>query len=122
MINALIIDDSSFMRAWLKKVLEIHSIHVIAEAADGIEGIIEYKKHKPDLVLLDFVLPRMNGLQTLMQLKRINPNVMVIVCSSLGDTYTIEKFEKHGAYDFIQKPYFEHLGTVITRFKSDFIK
>ncbi|WP_406944148.1 response regulator [Halobacillus sp. SY10] len=122
MINALIIDDSSFMRTWLKKVLEIESIYVVAEAADGIEGIMEYKNHKPDLVLLDFVLPRMNGLQTLMQLKRINPDVMVIVCSSLGDAYTIEKFAKHGAYDFIQKPYFERLGTVITRFKSDFIK
>ncbi|WP_406946277.1 response regulator [Halobacillus sp. SY10] len=119
MINALIIDDSSFMRSWLKKVLEIESIHVIAEAANGIEGVIEFKNHEPDIVILDFVLPKMNGLQTLIQLKRINPQVIVIVCSSLGDKFTIEKFAKNGAYDFIQKPYFKRLPIVISRIKSD---
>ncbi|MBN9653258.1 response regulator [Halobacillus sp. GSS1] len=122
MINALIIDDSSFMRSWLKKVLEMESISVIAEAANGIEGIIEYKTHSPDLVILDFVLPKVNGLQTLIQLKRINPNVRVIVCSSLGDKFTIERFAKHGAYDFIQKPYFGRLPTVIARLKPEIIE
>ncbi|MBX0356063.1 response regulator [Halobacillus sp. Nhm2S1] len=122
MINALIIDDSSLVRSWLKKVLKVESIQVIAEAANGMEGIIEYKIHSPHLVILDFVLPKMNGLQILIQLKRINPDVRVIVCSSLGDAFTIDKFAKHGAYDFIQKPYFERLPTVITRLKTVMIE
>ncbi len=104
--SILIIDDEINVRNVGKILLEALGYRVIT-AENGNEGIELYKKKKDkiDLVLLDYVMPDMNGKQTFSAIKAINPNVKVIVVSGYSKSGGIEQLLKNGAIGFIQKPF-----------------
>ncbi|WP_253924317.1 response regulator [Halobacillus sp. A5] len=111
----MIIDDSLFMRNWLTSILEAHSFKVTVEADNGVEGIIQYAEHLPDVVLLDVVMPRMSGTKTLEELLRQHPEAKVIICSSVDDQQQMDLCAKIGAFDFVQKPFFERIPSILER-------
>lgn len=76
----LIADDSSTVRRILAKFLEDRrGIHVCGEASNGLEAVEEARRLRPDLVLLDLAMPEMNGAEAASVLKKMMPNMFIIV-------------------------------------------
>jgi YesN/AraC family two-component response regulator len=83
MVKILIIDDEAPIRKMLKKVLEKNNFEVV-DAQNGNQGIILFKEHHPDLVITDLIMPEKEGLETIRELKKINPDVEIIAISGGG--------------------------------------
>jgi DNA-binding NtrC family response regulator len=103
MNRVLIIDDDKIARLALSENLKDHGFFPL-EASGGREGIRIYQESKPPVVLLDLKMPEMDGIETMRELKRINPDVSVIIITAHGDIPTAVEATKLGAYDFITKP------------------
>ena len=104
-VRVLIIDDLAFMRAAIKSVLEEAGMEVAGEAENGKDGIFQYMRLRPDIVLLDIVMPVMDGITALQRLMRDDPEARVIMCSALGEQELIVRAIQLGARDFIVKPF-----------------
>jgi len=103
----LIVEDDKFLRALIIKKL-IQGDFKISEAVDGEEGIKKVKEGKPDLVLLDLILPGIDGFEVLNRMKK-DPdltNIPVIILSNLGQKEEIERGLKAGAVDYLVKAHF----------------
>jgi len=101
----LIVDDARFMRMLLKDILVKAGYDVIGEAANGKEAIELYKKLKPDLVTMDIIMPDMSGVDVVRELKKIDPNVKVIMVTAIGQQALVEEAIEAGAKDYIVKPF-----------------
>jgi two-component system chemotaxis response regulator CheY len=104
-IRVLIIDDLPFMRAAIRGVLEDGGIQIAGEAENGKEGLFLYMQTRPDIVLLDIVMPVMDGITALQKLMRQDSRARVIMCSALGEQELIVRAIQLGARDFIVKPF-----------------
>lgn len=105
--NILIIEDDKFLRELIAQKL-VNEGYKISEAVDGEEGLEKIKKEKPDLILLDLILPGIDGFAVLIEMKE-NPAVVqipVIILSNLGQRDDIEKGLKLGATDYLIKAHF----------------
>ncbi|MCW4003835.1 MAG: response regulator [Candidatus Bathyarchaeota archaeon] len=107
--SVLLVDDASFMRAVLKKIVLQGGHEVIAEASNGEEAINQYQNTKPDLVLMDIVMPptpkAKDGIEALKQIITTNADAKVVMCSSMGQQSLITEALKAGAKDFVIKPF-----------------
>ncbi|PNV62197.1 two-component system response regulator [Clostridium sp. chh4-2] len=101
----LVVDDALFMRAMLKKVLNEAGFDQVIEAVDGEEADLVYEKEKPDLVLMDISMPKLNGIEALKRIKKRDPEALVIMCSAVGQEAMIIEAMDAGAYEFIVKPF-----------------
>ena len=108
-MKLLIVDDAKLIHFLVKKILTANEITDIEfqDAYDGNEAIKIAKDFEPNLVLLDVVMPEKDGITTLKFLKAENPNINVIMVSSLGTEDKVSKALKLGASAFIQKPFDE---------------
>ncbi len=79
----------------------------VLEASDGQAAVDLYREHKPCLVIMDIVMPVLNGLDALIKIKEINPEAKVIMLSSSGTKSYLKKAVEAGADDFLQKPWDE---------------
>ncbi len=104
-MRILVVDDLPFMRSILSEIIQESGHLVAGEAGDGIECLSRYKALLPDLVLMDIVMPRMNGVEALKSLKKFQPGCKVIMCSSLSDEEKIIQAIRLGAVDYIVKPF-----------------
>ena len=111
----MLVDDSKFMRILLKRILLDSRYRVIAEAESGEKAVMLYYSHSPHIVVLDITLPNMNGISTLKEIKKINPQANVIMCSAMGTQDLIIEALKNGAKDFIVKPFFDELITTLNK-------
>jgi two-component system chemotaxis response regulator CheY len=109
MATVMIVDDASFMRAVLKKIVLQAGHEVIAEAANGDDAINQFQQSKPDLVLMDIIMPpgpkAKDGIEALKQIVAAEPSAKVIMCSSMGQQSLIVEAIKSGAKDFVVKPF-----------------
>ncbi|SHF41453.1 response regulator, partial [Caloramator proteoclasticus] len=105
-IKVLVVDDSAFMRKMISDIINSQrDMQVVSTARDGFEAIEKAKQLNPDVITLDVEMPKKNGLEALIELKKYT-NAQVIMLSSLtseGSNITIEALQL-GAFDFIQKP------------------
>ena len=112
----LLADDSRFMRNHLKRILNEANFKKIIEAESGIEAIEMYKKHSPDLVVLDITMPLLNGIDALKEIMITDSEANVVMCTSLGgQQFTINEALDNGAKDFIVKPYFHNLVAIVNK-------
>lgn len=102
--NILIIEDDGFLRDLLKKKLESFGFGVL-EAIDGDKGIKKTKEEKPDLILLDLLLPTTDGFEVLSKVKQdpATSSIPVIVLSNLGQKEDIDRCLNMGAIDYLIK-------------------
>jgi CheY-like chemotaxis protein len=117
----LLIDDDLSMRAFAARVLTDHG-HRVREATDGVIGLSRVAEQAPDLVLVDFVMPRMNGYHFLKALeqKGLIPEVPVILMSSLTDKVGARLLETTRAVECLKKPFDEPtLLAVVERHLAD---
>ncbi len=103
-LSVLLCDDSRALRMVTAQVLEDQGFRVVGEAADGIEAVDRFKALKPDVVLLDLVMPNRDGKQALHDILAIDPDARVVVLSSLGAQSDIEECLRAGARSYLQKP------------------
>lgn len=101
----LITDDATFMRMMLKDILSHAGFINLIEAKNGREAINLFKVEKPELILLDVTMPDMDGLKALEEIKDVNPDVKIIMCSSMGQEEIVSECFEKGADDFIMKPF-----------------
>ncbi len=105
MATALIADDSMFIRKSIRKVLEEMNFNKICEARDGLDAVAKTELFQPDLVLLDVIMPKMDGLTALVKIMTKTPT-RVLVMSAYDPTHANIAFQalEHGALDFLPKP------------------
>jgi DNA-binding response OmpR family regulator len=107
MAKILIIEDDKFLRELIARKL-IAENYEIVEAIDGEEGLKKIKEEKPDLVLLDLILPGIDGFEVLSKIKE-DPalsSIPVIILSNLGQREDVERGLKLGAVDYLVKAHF----------------
>jgi len=108
MPKILIADDSQFMRNMLKDILVKEGHKDNLEAEDGIEALrILKSKKKPDLILLDIIMPNLGGLGVLRKMKKSDVSKRVIVVSAVGQEKMKEEAKKLGVENYIVKPFRE---------------
>lgn len=103
----MIVDDAAFMRMMLKDILTRHGFEVVAEAENGSVAVEMYKEKKPDLVTMDITMPEMDGVTALKEIRKIDPNAQVLMCSAMGQQGMVIEAIQSGAKDFIVKPFQE---------------
>jgi DNA-binding NarL/FixJ family response regulator len=97
-IEVMIVDDHPVFRQGLRNILATHSdLHIVGEAADGYEAIKLAQKLLPDVVMMDINLPTLNGLQATRELKRLCPQVKVIMLTAYDDKEQIYHAIRAGA-------------------------
>jgi diguanylate cyclase (GGDEF)-like protein/PAS domain S-box-containing protein len=101
----LIVDDDMFMRGMLKNLLERQGYRVVV-AAEGTKAVEEFQRSRPDLVLMDAVMPVMDGFIACAELKKLKlgADVPVIMITSLDDEASVDKAFEVGAVEYITKP------------------
>ncbi|HWI54841.1 MAG TPA: response regulator [Desulfobacteria bacterium] len=116
MPKVLLVDDAAFMRMRCAKLLTENG-YSVDEAENGQEAVEKYQAIKPDLVLMDITMPIMDGLTAVAEIKKVDPDAKIVMCSALGQQNTVMSAIKAGAKDFIVKPYQpEKILSTIKRF------
>lgn len=114
MAKVLIIDDSRTSRRVLKNILLENGHEVIGEAEDGQIGYEKFIELEPDIVTLDITMPVLDGLGTLEKIMTLKEDANVIMVTAAGQKEKMVEAIKHGATEFIQKPFEpEQILTVI---------
>ena len=114
----LIIEDDKFLRELIVKKL-VKEGYEISEAVDGEEGVKKVKEEKPDLVLLDLILPGIDGFEVLSRTKE-DPalsQIPVIILSNLGQKEDVERGLGLGAIDYLIKAHFTP-GEIIEKIRA----
>ena len=99
----LVIDDEKDICDLFKKALTDEGYSVFT-ALDGISGLDIVRKSRPDVVLLDLKMPKMDGIEALQEIKKIDKNIVIIVITGFGTMDTARMAMKFGAFDYITKP------------------
>lgn len=115
--HILVVDDEKLVRDTVKSMLEIGGLHVLL-ASNGEEAIKIYTENKDQiaLILLDMTMPIMDGEETFRELRRINPEVKVLLSSGYNEKDILERFIGKGLTGFIQKPFV--LSTLLETIKN----
>lgn len=106
MMNRLmIVDDALIMRMKIKDIASAAGWNVVAEAKNGEEAVELYEQHQPDLVTLDMVMPKLDGLAALRAIRKSNPKAQVVMVSAVNQKAKLTDCITSGAMDFIIKPF-----------------
>lgn len=118
MKKILIVEDDKFLRELISQKL-IREDYDIIEAVDGEKGLKAIKEEKPDLVLLDLILPGIDGFEVLTKAKEdpAMKDIPIIILSNLGQKDDIERGLKIGAIDYLIKAHFTP-GEIVEKVKS----
>lgn len=101
----LIVDDAAFMRMMIRDILTKNGYEVCGEANDGAQAIERFKELRPDLITMDITMPEMDGINALKEIKKLDANAKVIMCSAMGQQAMVIDAIQAGAKDFIVKPF-----------------
>ena len=103
--TVLVIDDEEPVRQVASEILGYlgYSVVMAASGEDGVKRVREGMR--PDVVLLDVIMPGMNGFQTLRKLREIEPDLPILICTGYSDRKAAESLVTEGADGFVNKPY-----------------
>ncbi|HAS72783.1 MAG TPA: two-component system response regulator [Clostridiales bacterium UBA8960] len=104
-MKVLLVDDSKYMRHYIKTIVTEAGHVVVGEASDGQMGIDLYDELRPDVVFMDITMPVLSGFDSLKGIRQIDPKAVVIMCSAMGQQWLIRDSILEGAYDFVTKPF-----------------
>jgi two-component system, chemotaxis family, chemotaxis protein CheY len=103
-VSVLAVDDSKTMLAMIAAQLRGTDFELVATASSGAEAVEKYKQIKPELVLLDVVMPEVTGVDILERLMATDTGARVVMVSSVGSEDMVRDCLKKGAKSFLQKP------------------
>jgi two-component system nitrogen regulation response regulator GlnG len=107
----LVVDDEPEIRSLLAAVLQSKGFEVVS-AEDGAAALQQVQQEHPAVILMDLTMPRMGGMDALPEIKRLDPEVPVIICTAHTDLATAVRAMKLGAYDYLTKPFDVELLTL----------
>lgn len=108
MPKILIIEDDDQIRTLIKKMLENETDYDVVEAADGNQGIRQFKTHNPDLVITDIIMPDKEGIETIKDLRKEHSEVKIIAISGggrIGPYDYLDLAKRLGAQKVFEKPF-----------------
>ncbi|MCD6460389.1 response regulator [bacterium] len=115
-IKVMIVDDSSFVINKLRNIAEKAKFQIVGIANDGFEALTMFKECNPDVITMDINMPNMDGLATMKLIRQMNPNIKIIMLSSMSTKDKVIEALKYGAKNFITKPFSpERVVAVITQ-------
>lgn len=118
--RVLIVDDALIMRMRIKEIATDAGWVIAGEAANGEEGLARYRELAPDLTTLDIVMPKLDGVSVLREIKAENPAATVVMVSAVDQKGKLSECIRLGAADFIVKPFDkERLKSFFTRYGQD---
>ncbi|MGE5528021.1 MAG: response regulator [Patescibacteria group bacterium] len=103
--RVLVVDDAAFMRMMIKDILRKGGYQVVGEAEDGVRAIEKFRELKPDLVTMDITMPDMDGITAVKEIRKIDANAVIIMCSAMGQQAMVIDAIQAGAKDFVVKPF-----------------
>jgi CheY-like chemotaxis protein len=101
--RVVVVDDRPMMRLFVRNLLEELGYELAGEASNGAEGVEEVAKQRPDVVVMDWEMPVMNGLDATVRIKRADPAVSVVAFTSTDDDEVKEGFLSAGVCDYVTK-------------------
>ena len=103
-LRFLVVDDSVFARKNLARMVQSFGGRIAGEAGDGSTAITEYGRTRPDIVLMDIIMPCMEGIEAAERIVRHDPDARIVMVSSVGYQENIVAALQKGAKHFVQKP------------------
>ena len=104
MKKVIVIEDQTIMRDLICQLVEgYENMEIIAQSGDGAEGYELCLEHMPDLVILDIMLPNLNGSEVLRRLKAKNPKINILVFSAASSNSMVNRLLKSGVTGYIEK-------------------
>ena len=104
-VRVLVVDDAAFMRMMIKDILTKNGYEVVGEAENGMKALEKYQELKPDLVTMDITMPEMDGISAVKEIKKVDKNAKIVMCSAMGQQAMVIEAIQAGARDFIVKPF-----------------
>ena len=101
----IIVDDNDLIRTLLRGILRAEDCEIIGEARNGTLALELIEKSKPDIVLLDVLMPEMDGLETLQNIKQQYPEIIVVMITGRPSKDNVKESIDGGASGFIVKPF-----------------
>ena len=115
----LVVDDALIMRAMIKDIAQQAGWEIAGEATNGRECLERFRELSPDLVTLDIVMPELDGVKALRQLREEHPNAAVVMVSAIDQKEKLAECIRLGARDFIVKPFDrDHLRSLFQRYRG----
>jgi len=116
-IKVLIVDDEVALANTLAQRLQMRDLKV-GTAYDGEQALAKLNIDKPDVIILDLRMPGMHGMEVLREIKKVSPDIQVIVLSGHGTDKDEEEAKRLGGFDFLKKP--ADIETLARRIKAAF--
>lgn len=118
MFTVLLVEDDPMVRQVNEQFVgQIEGLQIIGVAANGVEGLQQMKKLKPDVVLMDIFMPEQDGIHTLQKMRDAALPIDVITVTAANDQQTIEKILQLGVFDYIMKPFtFERMKQTMQKY------
>ncbi len=115
----LVVDDALIMRAMIKDIARQAGWQIAGEATNGRECLERYRELSPDLVTLDIVMPEMDGVEALRQLRQEDPPATVVMVTAIDQKEKLSECIRLGARDFLVKPFDrDHLRNLLQRYRG----
>ncbi len=93
------------MRMMLRNILSSHGYEIVGEAENGRQAEEVYQQVKPDIVLIDLIMPEVGGIEAVKKIIELNKQAKIIICSAMGQQSLVVEAMQAGARDFIVKPF-----------------
>ena len=103
MEKVLVVDDDEILRSSVQESLKLHQFEV-ETAFDGVDAVEKVKSQHFDLVVMDVNMPRMNGIEALKEIKKLDSSIVVIVLTAFSNISDAVEAVKEGAYNYLEKP------------------
>jgi len=101
----MIVDDALIMRMKIREIAAETGWTVVAEAENGEDAVAKFDEHQPDLMTLDMVMPKMDGLVALKTIREQHPSARIVMVSAVNQKDKLRECIVSGAMDFIVKPF-----------------
>lgn len=104
-ISVLIVDDNDMTRETLRVILRSDEYNVVGEATDGDVALEMVSRLKPNIILLDVIMPKVSGLEALKSIRLVAPNVSILMVTANKDQETVTEAVRAGISGYIIKPF-----------------